>query len=93
MSNYIRQMVNISFRELYRSKGFERRDIAANLSLSESLIYKWEAGSRSPRAKHMRELADLLDCSADVILMATLPDIEHSESEAVGDQISESQFG
>lgn len=45
----------------FREAGYTVAEIAADLGLHRSTIYRWQAGTRSPRPSNLAALAELVD--------------------------------
>ena len=60
-----------ALREIYKSKGLEREDVAKHLGVSSDLVYRWEADKRSVGDHYVKQLSRFLDCSSDFLLGLT----------------------
>ena len=54
----------------YREKaGLRQIDVAKALNVDRSTVAKWEVGLAFPRVSALIQLASILDCSVDELLM------------------------
>ncbi len=58
-----------NIKDICREQGVSVEDIACTLGLSCQTIYSWFNSSKMPTVDHLIELADLLDCTVDELLI------------------------
>ena len=54
--------------DMRRSRGLTQREVATACGVNQSAVSSWESGSKTPSAKRLCKLAELLDCTVDEIL-------------------------
>ena len=59
-------MLNI--REHRKRVGFTQTQIAEKLGVRSNAVSQWETGVRSPSVKHLKQIAEMLGCTADDLL-------------------------
>lgn len=58
----------MSIKEARDAKGFNQKEIASALGVSQPTVSDWEAGRKMPTRKNLLRLAELLDSSVDSLL-------------------------
>lgn len=55
--------------EARKKCGMKQEDLAKELGVDRSSVAKWETGKAMPRAKMLRKIAKVLNCTLDDLLM------------------------
>ena len=58
-----------------RKKGLSQAEFAERMGVSQNTISQWESGARIPNAISLKKMAQILECSTDMLL----EDIETNE--------------
>ena len=62
-------------KSIRKQKGFSQVEFAGRMGVSQNTISQWENGSRIPNVISLKKMAQILGCSADILL----EDIETNE--------------
>lgn len=58
----------MTIRNLLRDRNLSHSDVAKHLGCAQSTVFQWVNTRFCPRADHLKELCELLECSADELL-------------------------
>ena len=72
-------MLNI--RKIRERKKISQRSIAALIGVTQAAVSQWESGKTMPTAPNVIDLARILDCTTDDILITDKED-EHNDNQA-----------
>lgn len=50
------------------SRGMRQYELANRMGVKQASVSAWESGKAMPSAENLLKLADILDCSVDVLL-------------------------
>lgn len=50
------------------SRGMRQYELADRMGVKQASVSAWESGKAMPSAENLLKLADILDCSVDVLL-------------------------
>lgn len=57
-----------NLKALREKRNLTQEQVAAELNVSRIAVVYWEQGKQNPRTKHLRKLANLLQCTVDDLL-------------------------
>lgn len=57
-----------NFKKAREQAGLSQKEISIILRVSNATISHWESGKRIPTGKHLLQLSNILNCSADYLL-------------------------
>lgn len=66
-----------NIKQLRMAKGISQTQFAATLKTTQSAVAMWEAGTRSPVADKLPEIAKALDCTIDALFSAEEKEAEY----------------
>ena len=72
-------MINI--RKIRERKKISQKSIAELIGVTQSAVSQWESGKTTPTAQNIIDLARILDCTTDDILIAKKED-NHNDNQA-----------
>ena len=72
-------MLNI--RKIRKRKKISQGSIAALIGVTQAAVSQWESGKTTPTAQNIIDLARILDCTTDDILITDKED-EHNDNKA-----------
>lgn len=72
-------MLNI--RKIRKSKKISQESIAALIGVTQAAVSQWESGKTTPTAQNIVDLARIMDCTTDDILIAEKED-ENNDNQA-----------
>ena len=58
-------MERLHIRELREAAGITQEALAMDLGVSRVAVVQWESGKKTPQAKNLPKMADLLNCTID----------------------------
>lgn len=60
-----------TIRQLRESRNLSQEDVARQLDVSVTTVYRWERGANPPQRKHARRLAEMFDVPVSEIELIT----------------------
>ena len=72
-------MLNI--RKIRKSKKISQKSIASLIGVTQAAVSQWESGKTTPTAQNLIDLARILDCTTDDILI-TDKEYERNDNQA-----------
>ena len=74
-------MININIRKIRKRKKISQESIAALIGVTQGAVSQWESGKTMPTAQNIIDLARVLECTTDDILIAEKED-NHNDNQA-----------
>ena len=63
----------MSIKAAREKKGYSQKQLADLMGVSQPTVCDWETGRKSPASKNLKKLSELLECSADFLIMPNAP--------------------
>ena len=70
-----------NIRKIRKSKKISQGSLAALIGVTQAAVSQWESGKTTPTAQNIIDLARILDCTTDDILIAEEED-KHNDNQA-----------
>ena len=67
-------MININIRKIRKRKKISQESIAALIGVTQGAVSQWESGKTMPTAQNIIDLARVLECTTDDILITDKED-------------------